>query len=197
MTYGVPVKKQTDSKQYWGPRFWYLLHKITYTYPVQPTNSEFNYYHRYFCLLQFVIPCTYCASFYRKSILSRSFRNSLSGRQEVIDWFRDHHNRLNQQNGGRIYQGFEVDMMYESSPFNHEFTNELVNYLFVAVCQGQINRQAFIHWIQMTYYIHPCHVCSLWGKKYLDSHPVNKINFMDNATLKGWVDGLKAATNHT
>lgn len=44
----------------WGPIFWFILHIISFNYPVFPTNTQKSCYFYFFSSIQYVLPCATC-----------------------------------------------------------------------------------------------------------------------------------------
>lgn len=192
----IKNKRLHHVKAYWGPRLWYLLHKITYNYPEMPSIFEQQYYLNYFNIIQRIIPCIYCASHYKLSLNLRPLRFSLLNRASLIEWFRRLHNDINMENKKRQYQLFELDSMYGTADFNHYLFHQLIDYMFELVLSNELQRQVFIYWIIATYNIHPCAACKTNGLSFIQNNSIEKINYMDNKTLKTWIDGIKCVSQH-
>jgi hypothetical protein len=194
----MPIKNKRlhHVKAYWGPRLWYLLHKITYNYPEMPSIYEQQYYLNYFNFIQRVIPCQYCAAHYKLSTNLRPLRVSLTNRCSTIAWFCKLHNDINIENKKRIYQVSELDIMYGTNDFNHNLFHELIDYMFELVLSNELHRQVFLYWIIMTYHIHPCVICKANGIIFIQNCPVENINYMDNNVLQTLIDRIKYVSHH-
>ena len=192
----IKNKRLNHVKAYWGPRLWYLLHKLTYNYPEIPSIYEQQYYLNYFNIIQRIIPCIYCAAHYKLSMNLRPLRFSLMNRCSIIEWFRRLHNDINIENKKRTYQVLELDIMYGTADFNHYLFNQLIDYMFELVLSNELQRQVFIYWILMTYNIHPCVTCKINGIIFIQNNPIEQINYMDNNTLKTWIDCIQHVSQH-
>jgi hypothetical protein len=117
-------------------------------------------------------------------------------RASLIEWFRRLHNDINIENKKRIYQIFELDMMYGTVDFDHYLFHQLIDYMFELVLSNELHRQVFIYWILTTFNIHPCAVCKTNGIIFIQNNPIEKINYMDNTTLKTWIDYIKCVSQH-
>jgi len=189
-----PAMNTGYGRAYWGPRLWYLLHKISYSYPERANLSEQQFYYNYFNLTKMMIPCPFCSNHYNNAIQTKLLDRNLNTRQEVIDWFRNQHNDVNIGNNRRIYQGFEVDYLYNGVEFNHEYFFELLDYLYrLVVVSKEINRVSFIRWILFTYKIHPCVHCRISSERFLLKNNIEKLKYSDNNVLKNWLTGLKSS----
>jgi hypothetical protein len=186
----LPINKNGFSKDYWGPRLWYLLHKISYKYPTLVTNNIKLFYLKYFNLIVRIIPCPYCSTHYQKEIEYNNLTNNLENRQLLIDWFKNLHNQINISNGKRVYNGFELDMLYGVPHFNHLYFNELIMYLYYLSSNNIIEKSVFIYWILTTYKIHPCDICKKESIYYFTQNDISKSTWQNNDILKTWVIGL-------
>ena len=192
----VPTDENSHGKALWGPRIWYLLHKISYNYPEKANKYVQKYYMNYFKILRYLIPCPYCGNHFKEAMNNKLLHRNLETRQQVIDWFRTLHNDINLLNGSRIYQGFEVDQLYEKTPFEHAKLIELIYYLIKVVLTIDIDRRILLHWLIMTYEIHPCNKCRCIAKDYFARFNIRKYNIMDNKVMVEWIERLLTATDH-
>lgn len=189
--------KKTYGRSYWGPRLWYIIHKISYNLPITINLLEQQLLMKYFSLIGLIIPCPYCASHFSNSMSMKLLNRNLSTRQSVIDWFKNQHNDVNLMNRGRVYQGFEVDLLYQNTPFNHDYFVELLNYFFNRMVSGEITRKVFIHWVLMTFKLHPCPNCKIMAVNYFLRNDIENLPNLDDAIVKRWIDGLIANIKHT
>lgn len=188
--------KKNHVKAYWGPRLWYLLHKITYNYPETLNATEQQYYLNYFNIIQRIIPCPYCSAHFKLAMSLRPIRFSLNNRCTLIEWFRKLHNDINMENKKRLYQLAELDIIYGTTEFTHNLFHELVDYMYELILSNQLQRQIFLYWIITTYNIHPCIKCRTNGCIFIQNNPLERINYIDNTVLKSWIDGIKCASQH-
>lgn len=186
-----PTQSNGFGRSYWGPRLWYILHKMSYAFPEKATMEQQQLYFSYYNLTRFMISCPFCSVHFKSAIQTKLLSRNLNTRQEVIDWFRDLHNDINISNSKRVYQGFEVDYLYGGSEFNHLSFHQLLDYLYNLVTYNEVDRRAFIHWVLLTYKLHPCQHCRIQGEHYFKRNDIEKLRFTDNAVLKGWVEGIK------
>jgi len=196
--YGMSMEnnKKNHVKAYWGPRLWYLLHKITYNYPETPTINEQQYYLNYFNIIQRIIPCPYCSAHFKLAMSLRPIRFSLHNRTTLIEWFRKLHNDINMENKKRLYRLDELNIIYGTNDFNHNLFHQLIDYMYELVISNQLHRQVFLYWIITTYNIHPCMKCKTNGCIFIQNNPLEKINYTDNTVLKTWIDEMKCASQH-
>jgi hypothetical protein len=190
------ISGQTSGKEYWGPRFWYLLHMISYSYPEKPTKRIQDTYYNYFLITCQIIPCDDCRKHFSKSIESKSLRFNLDNKQQVIDWFKSQHNDVNIVNGQRIYQGFEVDALYLNSDFDHKKFIELVNYLLKLVKHGEIAPRLFLEWLLLSMKLFPCEKCRKITDSVLIHYDISKYDWRDYTVLEEWCQILLHNINH-
>ena len=194
----IPINQNGYSKDYWGPRLWYLIHKISYDYSKKHSNEDKSFNLKYFTTIVRIIPCPYCANHLYQAIQTDRLYLNLENTQLLIDWFKNLHNQINVSNGKRIYTGFELDMLYENTPFNHNCLNELIVYLFRLTEANIIDKGVFIYWILTTYKIHPCKICKANSAQYFVVNDISKYNWNDSLVLNNWLLGLiNISRNHS
>jgi len=99
----------------WGPKFWFSLHSITFTYPFYPDEKDKERYKTFFNLLEFVLPCVICRVNYNKNINSYPIDVHLKNRNTLAKWLIDIHNMVNVENGKPVLTYDEVMGIYEKS----------------------------------------------------------------------------------
>jgi hypothetical protein len=186
----VPIYQNGYSKDYWGPRLWYLLHKICYNYERKPSLEHKIFYLKYFKTIVRIIPCPYCADHLFSKIEEDNLNLNLENRQLLIDWLKNLHNQINVTNGKRVYTGFELDMLYENDSFNHNYIDELILYLFHLTNNNIIDKGVFIYWILTTYKIHPCKITKINSAQYFLLYDISKYDWKNTNVLKNWIYGL-------
>ena len=50
----------------WGPRLWFSIHSMSFTYPFYPTDKDKEIYKNYYKLLEHTLPCGLCRNNYKK-----------------------------------------------------------------------------------------------------------------------------------
>jgi hypothetical protein len=190
------INRKQYGRSFWGPRLWYIIHKISYNLPEIINLSDQQFLMKYFSIIAHLIPCPYCSYHFISSMNTKLLNRNLSSRQSVVEWFKNQHNDVNLMNRGRVYQGFEIDQMYEKTPFQHNYFKELIDYLFNRVISGEVNRKVFIHWVLMTFKIHPCPSCKTLGAQYFLKNDIEHSSYFNDDIVKKWLDGLFIATKH-
>jgi hypothetical protein len=185
-------------RKYWGPKLWYIIHKITYSLSPIITINDQKLLMYYFNLIGSIIPCPYCAAHYNNSISIKLLNRSVSSRQSIIDWFKTQHNDINIMNKGRVYHGYEIDLLYNNTPFNHDLFKELVYYLFERVTKGEIIGKYFVHWILITYKLFPCNICKSLAAQYFLNNDIERPGILlNNSNIQIWLNGLMQNIKHT
>ena len=193
-----PIYQNGYSKEYWGPRLWYLLHKISYNYEQNPSNEDKSFFLKYVSTVVRIIPCPYCANHLFTAMQNDRLYLNLENKQLLIDWFKNLHNNINVSNGKRIYTGFELDMLYENVSFNHDNLNELILYILQLTENNIIDKGVFIYWILTTYKIHPCKICKMNSVQYFIINDISKYDWKNITVLKKWIIGLiNITSNHS
>lgn len=189
--------KKNYGRSYWGPRLWYIIHKISYNLPITINIEEQQLLMKYFSTIGLIIPCPYCAAHFSNSMSIKLLNQNLSTRQSVINWFKNQHNDVNLMNRGRVYQDFEIDLLYQNTPFNHDYFIELLHYFSNRIVSGKITAKVFIHWILMTFKLHPCDKCKMLAINYFLRNDIENLTNIDNSVVKRWIDGLISNIKHT
>jgi hypothetical protein len=105
----------------WGPHFWYILHIITFNYPLNPSEYHKRAYHDFFTNLKDVIPCEDCQKHYTKHIQEYPIGPHLDNRGNLVKWLIQIHNFANLSLGKPAYTPEEVLYIYSKvkaiSPF--------------------------------------------------------------------------------
>ena len=100
----------------WGPPFWFILHNITFNYPVEPTREDINHYHAFFKTLYYVLPCKYCRDNLVKNMKALKFSKKVfKDRETLSKWVYDLHNHVNDMLGKDSKYSFnDVKCMHEN-----------------------------------------------------------------------------------
>ena len=98
----------------WGPKFWFSLHSVSFTYPFYPDEADKLKYKSFFQLLEFTLPCVVCRVNYAKNLKSHPIEPHLKDRKSLAHWVIDIHNMVNIENGKPALTYKEVIKIYES-----------------------------------------------------------------------------------
>jgi len=105
----------------WGPHFWYILHIISFDYPLRPTEYDKRVYHDFYTSLKDIIPCETCRKHYRTHINKYPLTPHLDSRDTLVKWVIQVHNFVNASLGKPILSIPEVMDIYANlkplSPF--------------------------------------------------------------------------------
>lgn len=105
----------------WGPHAWFLLHSITFNYPVKPTEVDKNNIKNFIHSFATVIPCYMCQKHFAEHLKKAPITdNVLKSRDNLADWLIDIHNRVNKMNGKKIWTPQEVMDHYEKIYTNYD-----------------------------------------------------------------------------
>ena len=83
----------------WGPKFWFSLHSVSFTYPFSPDTKDKERYKTFFGLLEHLLPCVLCRKNYSKNIQNYPIEGHLESRRSLAYWVMDIHNMVNVENG--------------------------------------------------------------------------------------------------
>lgn len=97
----------------WGPKFWFSLHSVSFTYPFYPDEVDKIRYKTFFEMLEYVLPCVVCRVNYAKNIKSYPIDNHLKDRKSLAYWVIDIHNMVNVENGKPAITHQEAISIYE------------------------------------------------------------------------------------
>lgn len=98
----------------WGPHLWFSLHTISFTYPLNPSNTDKQTYKEFFINFKNVIPCNVCKKNYKRHLYEKPIDNYLNTRKELVYWLIDLHNLVNGETGKRLLSYNEVIKQYEN-----------------------------------------------------------------------------------
>ena len=105
----------------WGPHLWYILHIISFEYPLNPTEYDKRIYHDFYTSLKDVIPCEMCRKHYRTHINKYPLTPHLDTRDTLVKWVIQVHNFVNASLGKPILTIAQVMDIYSNlkpiSPF--------------------------------------------------------------------------------
>lgn len=103
------------SIEVWGPCAWKFLHAITFTYPLQPTDSEREKYKQFFMSIGHVLPCRQCGSHFLNEVHHMDVEKVFVNKESLSSWLVDVHNDVNERNGKRLVPYHVVRKWYSSS----------------------------------------------------------------------------------
>jgi len=92
----TPELQLTLNPEFWGPRFWEVLHLAAVGYSTDPTPSEKLGFRMFFDSLRYVLPCPKCRVSYESYLDTRRLRDEdLASRDSLFLWVFDLHNNVN------------------------------------------------------------------------------------------------------
>jgi hypothetical protein len=97
----------------WGPKFWFSLHSVSFTYPFSPDGKDKERYKTFFGLLEHLLPCVLCRKNYSKNIKNYPIEAHLESRKSLAYWVMDIHNMVNIENGKPSMTRDEMLMNYQ------------------------------------------------------------------------------------
>lgn len=133
----------------WGNQAWFMLHCITFNYPIKPTEIDKERHLNFFKSLEHVLPCGYCRKNYKRNLNELPIR--LDSRKDIVMWLIDVHNEVNAKEGKRQYSYDEVREIYEkllnkkllleedNNPIGKKCTHTVLDYL-------KLNKEYF-YWL--------------------------------------------------
>lgn len=82
--------------RFWGPSAWRLLHAVSFTYPVHPTQEDKLHYENFFKELRYVLPCPMCRHHFAQFMQANPI--DLSSRKGLARWVYNAHDNVNKNN---------------------------------------------------------------------------------------------------
>ena len=90
------TQELTLNPDYWGPRFWDVLHLAAVGFSAEPTPSEKLGFRMFFDSLRYVLPCPKCRASYETHLDTRGLLDAdLLSRDTLFRWVFDLHNIVN------------------------------------------------------------------------------------------------------
>jgi hypothetical protein len=105
----------------WGPPFWFILHIISFNYPVHPTELDQEHYYAFFHSLQYVLPCRGCREHYAEHLRGLLLPD-LASRHALSLWVYRLHTLVN-------------DLLHKPTPLTFPQTQDLYE-MFRAKCDA-------------------------------------------------------------
>ena len=100
----------------WGPKAWYFLHTITFSYPDNPTPQDKQDAENFFRVLGTQLPCESCKNNYKKHLKKHPLTNQeLSSRDSLSRWLVDIHNEVNIMTNKNVFPYDKVVTKYTNS----------------------------------------------------------------------------------
>lgn len=92
-----PVAQELSlNPEYWGPKFWDVLHLAAVGYSTNPTPAEKLGFRMFFDSLRYVLPCQKCRGSYESYLNARGIQDSdLQSRDSLFHWVFELHNSVN------------------------------------------------------------------------------------------------------
>ena len=109
----------------WGPHMWFVLHTITFNYPIDPNQEMIKYHNDFLYSLQYVLPCNVCRKHYKRHLKENPPNEALKSRDNFIKWMIDLHNDVNGETGKKnTYTYQEIISRYEKV-YNMKIINNI------------------------------------------------------------------------
>jgi len=90
------VQELSLNPEYWGPKFWDVLHLAAVGYSKSPTPAEKLGFRMFFDSLRYVLPCQKCRGSYENYLNTRGIQDSdLQSRDDLFRWVFELHNSVN------------------------------------------------------------------------------------------------------
>jgi hypothetical protein len=81
----------------WGPRFWFVLHTVSFAYPDTPGYQHKKYAYDFYNAIQAVIPCPLCRDHYAQEMRNLPLTPYLDSRAKLMEWVWRIHNAANRR----------------------------------------------------------------------------------------------------
>ena len=101
----------------WGPFLWYILHIMSFNYPVTPSYADKRIYHDFYVNLKELIPCANCRKHYQQHLHTNPITPALDTRADLVKWVIQMHNMVNISLGKPTMTVEEVMFAYKMNNF--------------------------------------------------------------------------------
>lgn len=133
----------------WGPKFWQLLHILSYKYPSEPSDNDKKQMKLFLENLYFVIPCKECSEHFKQNIRTNPITDSdLSSKYSFIRWIISFHNIVNVFLKKEIFPYDVAIINLNNATKNINYVDDLlktiVYYIFETNSKNTINIKNFI-----------------------------------------------------
>ena len=98
------------NKKIWGPKFWEVMHMVSFSYPHHPTLEEKNAAYNFYTSIAYLLPCKLCGQHCKENILENP--PNVNSKYDLIKWCLDLHNMVNKQTGKSLLTYNEIKMNY-------------------------------------------------------------------------------------
>ena len=99
------------NQKIWGPHLWFVLHTMSFNYPLSPTYKDKKHYKTFIESLQYVLPCSKCRKNFKRNL--RETPPILTSRKAFVYWLIDFHNEVNTMTGKKRVSTLRVIELYE------------------------------------------------------------------------------------
>ncbi len=80
----------------WGPPMWFILHTISFNYPIEPTKEQKKYYYDFYSNLKNILPCKYCRDNLSKNLKIHPLNMSVMKNRDTLSrWVYNLHETVN------------------------------------------------------------------------------------------------------
>lgn len=108
-------KVKTDDPRAWGPYKWIFLHMMAENYLENPSKEEMKTMKTYIETIPNILPCKQCGLHFKD--FTNNYCLSLDeicrSRKNLVEFFKDAHNYVNEMLGKRLYSTNEVYKKYK------------------------------------------------------------------------------------
>ena len=117
MSINIQIEKDKMDPKIWGPFLWYILHIMSFNYPLQPSYADKRIYHDFYVNFKDLIPCSTCQKHYRQHLHSNPISPALDSRADLVKWVIQMHNLVNISLGKPTMTVEEVFTAYQMNNF--------------------------------------------------------------------------------
>jgi len=68
----------------WGPQFWFILHIVSFNYPVNPSEKDKKNYMNFIINLQNILPCKYCRENFKNNLKQLPITNEVMKNRDTF-----------------------------------------------------------------------------------------------------------------
>lgn len=109
----------------WGPSLWKSIHYVALAYSMNPTDEQKITYKNFFASIQNILPCSLCSNNYARHLIELPLTDEvLKNKETLLKWTIDMHNKVNQENGKKVYTFDEgLQMILDEFPNDNSIMN--------------------------------------------------------------------------
>jgi len=110
----------------WGSSYWFFIHTLTFTYPINPTTTIKKKYYDFLNNFYLFIPNKQMSKYYEETLIEYPIKPYLDRKDDLIKWGWYIHNKINQKLNKPILSLSDFYGIYYHK-YNETSNNAIVN----------------------------------------------------------------------